>query len=72
MLILAGVSLNAIVGDNGIITNAQQANMKNGMAVLEEWLQQKYVEYYDDSANYANKALLLYGKMPSLLLKDRN
>ena len=48
MLILAGVSLNAIVGDNGIITNAQTANMKNGMAALEEFLQEKYVENYDN------------------------
>ncbi|MBR2290578.1 MAG: hypothetical protein IJ867_08435 [Clostridia bacterium] len=49
MLILAGVSLNAIIGDNGIITNAQNANMKSGMAALEEWLQEKYVEYYDSA-----------------------
>jgi len=70
MLILAGVSLNAIVGDNGIITNAQTANMKSGMVALEEWLQQKYVEYYDESSNYAKKPLLLNDKIRNLLLTD--
>ena len=47
MLILAGVSLNALVGDNGIITNAQNANMLSAIAYLEEFLQEKYVENYD-------------------------
>ena len=59
MLILAGVSLNAIIGDNGIITNAQTANMKNGMAVLEEFLQEKYVENYDSGDLYSNKLEML-------------
>ena len=70
MLILAGVSLNAIIGDNGIITNAQTANMKSGMATLEEWLQEKYVEYYDEANNYAKKPLLLNDKINNLLLTD--
>ena len=64
MLILAGVSLNAIVGDNGIITNAQNANMKNGMAALEEFLQEKYVENFDnftsDDSNKVAKLSALY------------
>ena len=47
MLILAGVSLNAIIGDNGIITNAQNANIKNSIAVLEEFLQETYVSSFD-------------------------
>lgn len=70
MLILAGVSLNAIIGDNGIITNAQTANIKSGMAALEEWLQEKYVEYYDEANNYAKKPLLLNDKINNLLLTD--
>lgn len=68
MLILAGVSLNAIIGDNGIITNAQSASFKSGMAALEEYLQEKYVEYYDESENYANKPELLGDKIDGLLL----
>jgi len=51
MLILAGVSLNALVGDNGIITNSMDAKMKSGIAVFEEWLQQKYVENYDSATD---------------------
>jgi len=70
MLILAGVSLNAIVGDNGIITNAMNANILSNLSELEEWLQEKYVEYYEDAENYSNKQELLAAKMPSLFLKD--
>jgi len=36
MLILAGVSLNALVGDNGVITNAMDAKMMSGLATLQE------------------------------------
>lgn len=32
MLILAGVSLNALIGDNGLITNAQAASFKSAIA----------------------------------------
>ena len=39
MLILAGVSLNATIGDNGIITQAQNATYMQSVAVLEEYLQ---------------------------------
>ena len=48
MLILAGVSLNAIVGYNGILTQAQSATFKSSIAVLEEYLQEKYVEEYEN------------------------
>jgi len=70
MLILAGVSLNALVGDNGIITNSMDAKMKNGMAALEEWLQQKYVENYDDAEKYESKPELINAKVKGFLLKD--
>jgi internalin A len=39
MLILAGVSLNATVGDNGIITKAQTAKMAQAVAKLNEYMQ---------------------------------
>ena len=35
MLILAGVSLNATIGDNGIITQAQNATYMQSIAALE-------------------------------------
>ena len=37
MLILAGVSLNATIGDNGIITQAQNATYMQSIAALEEY-----------------------------------
>ena len=62
--------MNAIVGDNGVITNAVDAKQKQGMAVLEEWLQEKYVEYYDDSNDYINKVEMLVNHIPDLLLTN--
>ena len=55
MLILAGVSLNATIGDNGIITQAQNATYMQSVAVLEEFIQQQYVENYDTINQYENK-----------------
>ena len=49
MLILAGVSLNATIGDNGIIIQAQNATYMQSIAVLEEWLNQRYMELYINS-----------------------
>ena len=48
MLILAGVSLNATIGDNGIITQAQNATYMQSIAVLEEYFNNYYVEHYDE------------------------
>ena len=55
MLILAGVSLNATIGDNGIITQAQNATYMQSIAALEEYMQQQYVENYDTINQYENK-----------------
>ena len=63
-MILAGVSLNAIVGDNGIITRAQEANILNSCAILQEFLQQEAVKYYDEIENYKTKLDLLKSKHP--------
>ena len=56
MLILAGVSLNATIGDNGIITQAQNATYMQSVAVLEEFLNNYYVEHYEEFSESANKA----------------
>ena len=48
MLILAGVSLNATIGDNGIITQAQNATYMQSVAVLEEYFNNYYVEHYEE------------------------
>ena len=55
MLILAGVSLNAVIGDNGIITQAQNATYMQSIAVLEEYLNSFYVEHYDEFNDKENK-----------------
>ena len=44
MLILAGVSLNAIVGDNGILTQAQNATILQGCSALSEFLNEIYLD----------------------------
>ncbi|MBR2289360.1 MAG: hypothetical protein IJ867_01755 [Clostridia bacterium] len=72
MLILAGVSLNAIIGDNGIISNAQQANMKTGMAVLEEFLQEKYVENFEIFDNDDSKVVQLQRLYPEFFYMPVN
>ena len=83
MLILAGVSLNAIVGDNGIITNAQDANMKSKIAALQDYIDQYYIENFDGFDKYGDKISALkankkssnwiyQGKMGYVLDKDGN
>ncbi len=47
--------MNAIIGDNGIITKAQEANIQNSIANLEEYLQLKYTENYEKMAGYKSK-----------------
>ena len=70
MLILAGVSLNATIGDNGIITQAQNATYMQSIAALEEYLQTEYVKYYDETEEYTSKIELLSSKLNNLCLKD--
>ena len=59
MLILAGVSLTAIIGDNGIITNAQNANFQTQKAILQEYFDQFYVEHFEEFGDETNKASIL-------------
>ena len=40
------------------------------MAVLEEWIQEKYAEFYEESDDYVNKPELLNAKIKDFLLKD--
>ena len=65
MLILAGVSLNAVIGDNGIITQAQNATYMQSVAVLEEFLNSYYVEHYDNFANEESKVQTLKNLEPN-------
>ena len=66
MLILAGVSLNATIGDNGIITHAQNATYMQSIAVLEEYFNNYYVEHYEEmSKKDESKVLTLTTMQPS-------
>ena len=64
MLILAGVSLNAVIGDNGIITQAQNATYMQSVAVLEEFLNNYYVEHYEEMSNTEYKVQTLKSLEP--------
>ena len=57
-------------GDNGIITQAQNATYMQSIAALEEYLQTEYVKYYDEADDYTNKIEMLSSKMTNLCLKD--
>lgn len=64
-----------LFGENGIITNAQNANMLSGMAVLEEFLQEKYVENYDiesSSSGVVSKIDVLRIKYPEWFYQPTN
>ena len=54
MLILAGVSLNATIGDNGIITQAQKATIVQSCADLQDFLNQTYINDELDELNSTN------------------
>ena len=54
MLILAGVSLNATIGDNGIITQAQNATIVQSCADLQDFLNQTYINDELDELNSTN------------------
>ena len=65
MLILAGVSLNAVIGDNGIITQAQNATYMQSVAVLEEFFNNYYVEHYEEMSKEENKIQLIKNLEPN-------
>lgn len=59
MLILAGVSLNATIGENGIMAQAKNATYVQSVAVLEEYLNNYYVQHYEDMQEDESKVLTL-------------
>ena len=54
MLILAGVSLNAVIGDNGILTKAQQAKLVQEESKRREDLE--YILYEYNSSSFLGQA----------------
>ena len=65
MLILAGISLNAVIGDNGIITQAQNATYMQSVAVLEEFFNNYYIGHYEDMVKEENKIQLIKNLEPN-------
>ena len=52
-------------GDNGIITQAQNATYMQSIAVLEEYLNSYYVEHYEQMQNEESKVLTLTSLEPN-------
>lgn len=48
MAILATVSLNGLIGEDGIFTKIESAKYKESIAILEEFLNKYYIENYDN------------------------
>ncbi len=65
MLILAGVSINAVIGDNGIIGKSQQATIMQSVAALQEYLQMEYSNYALEDNPYGTAYGLLKVKNPN-------
>ena len=60
LLILAGVSISMLTGENGIITQAQQANIKNDNGTVLEALRLKLSQYLSENeGTYAKDKLEL-------------
>jgi len=71
MLILAGVSINAVVGDNGIISKAQDATIMQSIAALEEFLQTEYASYtIDNNSIDTTPYQVLKSKHPDWFFKN--
>ena len=65
MLILAGISLNAVIGDNGILNQAQSATYMQSVAKLEEYLNDYYVGHYEEMKDEENPVQKLTTMEPS-------
>lgn len=60
MIILAGVGINLIAGNNNtVITEAEQAVYKNSITQVEQKINEFYVNNYNDMPELNNKALSL-------------
>ena len=64
MLILAGISINAVVGDNGILTKTQETVFLQSCAVLEEYLQMEASNYVLEENQYGTQYGMLRAKHP--------
>ena len=52
LLILAGVTINVVVGDNGVLSNAQKAKAATELASEKELIEMAIVSSYTQASNY--------------------
>jgi len=52
LLILAGVSIGALTGENGILNQAQNAKLENEIASVKEDIELEIVKSFDNAGNY--------------------
>jgi Leucine-rich repeat (LRR) protein len=71
MLILAGVSLNMILGDNGLITKAREAKIVTAIGTLKEVVQSEELKMDEKGAtNSTVEELLTEGKVQRIVKQD--
>ncbi len=58
LLILAGVALNTLFGENGIINNAQEASIKTDIAETKEQIQIELAGKYNENGAYTNRDVI--------------
>lgn len=63
LLILAGVSIATLTGDNGILTRASDAKIKTAVATVKENLQLEQIEKTMDEEEVTPETLLAEGKV---------
>ncbi len=70
MLILAGVSLSATIGDNGILTKAKEAKATQDLARLKEDLEYMFLQYNVWESDEKTISEFLKGKIESGDIED--
>lgn len=76
LLILAGISISLVVGDNGVLTRAQTSKVKTDEATIKEELELSYTtvlsKYYEELSNDAglNKVTFIGNNLQTELTKQ--
>ena len=73
LLILAGVTMSFVVGDNGVLTQAQKAKIRTDKESAEEEVKLEVVGSYDDNGNLDLDLLgkNLKANLPGIKIKVR-
>lgn len=59
ILILTGATLRLSIGENGVLTKANSAKYEESVARLEDFLNQYFVEHYNEMTSKENRLLTL-------------